>query len=184
MPSCILYFCKSDPKKFKKDYVQVSNEFTITFNKDVDIMDPVFRFSKNVSALNFNYLFVPALDNRNYWVTSPPVYKAGYWEVKCHVDVIESWKNQIKNCSGIIRRAGYNSGGKQFINQYLSDDKFKAYQPPAIRTIGFSPENANVAFSENRTEFLLCVVGNNTPDPEPEPEPSEGGGNDEVTEAN
>ena len=76
MPSCILYFCKSDPKKFKKDYVQVSNEFTITFNKDVDIMDPVFRFSKNVSALNFNYIFVPALDNRNYWVTSPPVYSA------------------------------------------------------------------------------------------------------------
>lgn len=176
MPSCILYYCDSDPKKFMKHYNIVSNEFTITFNKDIDIMNPVFRFSKNVSALNFNYIFVPALDNRNYWVTSGVVYKNGFWEVQCHVDVIESWKNQIKQCGGILKRAGYNED-HQYINQYLSDEKFKAYQAPCIRTILFEPETTN-AFSKDRTEFIMCVVGNNqTPDPEPNnqtPDPESG----------
>lgn len=176
MPSCILYFCPDDPKKFVKSYNQVSNEFTITFNKDVDIMDPVFRFSKNVSALNFNYIFVPALDNRNYWVTSPPVYKAGYWEVKCHVDVIESWKNQIKNCSGILRRGGSKGvNSPSIINKYLSDDKFMALQAPCQRIIELKPENSGIAFDANRTEFILCVVGNSQ-EPEPEPEPEQEGG--------
>ena len=167
MPSCILYYCDTDPKCFTKHYTEVSNEFTITFNKDIDIMNPVFRFSKNVSALNFNYIFVPALDGRNYWVTSGVTYKAGYWEVQCHVDVIESWKNQIKNASAIVRRSG------NLYNKYLSDDKFKAYQAKCERIIEMTPEDSNRAFSKDRTEFILCVVGNTVEQPEPE---QQGGG--------
>lgn len=171
-PTARLFYCKSDPKIFNKVYTQVGTDIAITYNSDISVTDPVFRFSKDISSLNFNYIFVPELDGRNYWVKKAPFYRNGYWEVECHVDVIETWKNQIKKIGGVLKRAGYNDS-HQYINQYLNDEKFKAYQAPCIRTIGFEPETSN-AFLEDRTEFIMCVVGNNTtPDPEPEPDPNE-----------
>ena len=140
-PIAKLYQCTSDPKRFKKSYTQVGtiSGYPITYNRPLNITDPIFRFSKDISSLNFNYIFIPDLDGRNYWVRKAPTFREGFWEVECHVDVIETWINQIKEISGIVKRTGYNTNqnGRQFINQFLSDDKFKAYQAPAIRTIGF-----------------------------------------------
>lgn len=155
-PRAHLYYCKSDPQKFDKVYEEVGSAsgFEITYNSNFNIMNPIFRFSKNITSLNFNYIYVDTLQ-RNYYVYKEPVYKEGFWEVEAHIDVIESWKNSIKNIGGILRRAG-----NKYVNQYLVDEKFKAYQAPAIRTITIPPADPDNCFSEDITEFIMCVVGN------------------------
>lgn len=157
-PLCSTYNCKSDPLSFTKTYEKINDSVPITYNFDMGIENPVLYFSKDIDPNLFNYVYIPDL-GRNYWVTSPPTYLDGIYSVQCHVDVLETYGDAIKNLDVIIKR-----NAKHF-NKYMQDDKYQAFQPTCERVLLWAEPNHG--FSDEVSEFILCTVGD-TDDPEPE----------------
>jgi hypothetical protein len=110
------------------------------------LIDPVFQFRGNLSELaNCNYFTVPAF-KRSYFLVNPTSVANSYIQFSGHVDVISSWKAQIRSNTGIIAKS------ESQWNLYLNDGSFKVYQNPLVLTRPFPN-----GFSTY--EFVLGVAG-------------------------
>lgn len=66
---------------------------------------------------DYNYAYIPEFD-RYYFIKEIESYRTGLWIVKMEVDVLETYKNQIKALNCIIESTeGYKA------NNYLSDSE-------------------------------------------------------------
>lgn len=67
------------------------------------------------TPLSFNYAFIPSF-NRYYFITEIEAYRTNLWLLTLKVDVLETYKTDIKNLNCIIEATeGYKG------NNYLSD---------------------------------------------------------------
>lgn len=124
---------------------------------DTSVIDPVFKFSREKYWKRCNYIFCE--DTCRYYYVQDVTLSRGYVLVKCHVDVLNTFKNAIANKNVIVKRASkWDSWRNQAYNynKYLTDDKFKSYSAEMNRSLKFP----NKPFDENVTEFIMCVVGN------------------------
>lgn len=113
---------------------------------ETSIIDPVITIECDLADLtNCNYMYVPVF-NRYYFVNNIRSIRNGLVEFSCHVDVLETYKDQIKANSAIIKRQENNW------NLYLNDGTFKVYQNPIVITKEF-PNGFNAQ------EFVLAVAG-------------------------
>lgn len=114
------------------------------------ITDPVI--SVEISGDSFptngvNYLYI-ALFGRYYYVTNIISVNNTLWEIHCHVDVLMSFKDGIRNQTAIVARQEIE------YNLMLDDGIFMCYQDPLIQTKLFS-----VAGPFETQEFVLIVAG-------------------------
>ena len=114
---------------------------------DTSVIDPTFKFSRNKYWKKCNYIFCQDT-NRYYYVTDVTM-SHGFVYVKCHVDVLMTFKDSIKKKYVIAKRSG------EKYNLYLNDDKYQSYAPDCERFLEFPS-----GFDINTTEFVMCVVGN------------------------
>lgn len=129
--------------------------------KGTSIIDPVIIVeldNNDVWRSGFNYIYIEAF-KRYYFVTNiisvdgnrpetafpAPVQ---LWEIHCHVDVLMSYKEQIRALKAVVARQ------EQTYNLMLDDGFFMTYQNPKIQTKLFSVE---APFE--RQEFVLVVAG-------------------------
>lgn len=113
---------------------------------ETSIIDPVITIECDLADLtNCNYMYVPEF-NRYYFVNNIRSIRNGLVEFSCHVDVLETYKDQIRANSAIIKRQENNW------NLYLNDGTFKVYQNPIVITKEF-PNGFN------SQEFVLAVAG-------------------------
>lgn len=123
---------------------------------DTSVIDPVFKFSREKYWKRCNYIFCQDM-NRYYYVQDVTLSR-GYVLVKCHVDVLMTFRDSIAQKTIILKRGSkWNTlnGNAYNYNKYLNDDKFKAYQGEMNRSIAFPHQGFNM----NTTQFVLCVVG-------------------------
>lgn len=120
---------------------------TGTLRNDTSIIDPTFQIAGDMSAyLNANYCTVPAF-GRSYFINNIRSVRAGLFEIVCHVDVLSSFKTQLRTNSAIIHKSERNW------NLYLNDGSLKTYQDPIIYTKKFSS-----GFPETE-QYILGVAG-------------------------
>ena len=120
---------------------------TGTLRNDTSIIDPTFQIVGDMSAyLNANYCTVPAF-GRSYFINNIRSVRAGLFEIICHVDVLSSFKTQLRANSAIIHKSERNW------NLYLNDGSLKTYQDPIIYTKKFSS-----GFPETE-QYILGVAG-------------------------
>lgn len=118
-----------------------------TLRADTSIVDPTFIIQCSLpDVINANYLTVREF-GRSYFVTNVRSVRNGLVEFACHVDVLSSFKTQIRANSGIIHRSERNW------NLYLNDGSLTAYQDPEIHTTEFTG-----GFPAAR-DFVLAVAG-------------------------
>lgn len=117
-----------------------------TLKNETSIINPVILITGNLTTyVNCNYMTISTF-GRSYFVTDIRSIRNGLIEVSGHVDVLTSYKNQIRENTGIIHRQ------ENLWNLYLNDGAFRVYQNPIVLTKEFS-----TGFST--PEFVLAVAG-------------------------
>lgn len=132
-----------------------------TLRKGCSIIDPVIIVQldgNDVWRSGFNYIYIPAFSRYYYvtniiavsgvWESPTQVNPTQLWELHCHVDVLMSYKEQIKEQTAVVARQEGN------YNLMLDDGFFMTYQNPKIQTKTFSVEGP---FEQQ--EFVLIVAG-------------------------
>lgn len=114
---------------------------------DSSIIDPVFMVDSTITDLRkSNYCTIGAW-GRSYFITDIKTVRQGLIELYCHVDVLESFKDEIKQNIGIIKR------NQNATNKDINDGFFKVYQNPHIVMYEFQN-----GFTAN--EWVLAMAGN------------------------
>ena len=143
-----------DIKIFNNTSEKVKVGKTLTNVRDIsgelkeacDIINPVIIISgENLSS--YNYLYIPVF-NRYYFITDIKVIRNNLWEISCHCDVLETYKNEIKNQKAIVARQ------ENKYNLYLNDPEWKVYTNKQVLTREFPS-----GFLDSGNYFLTVIGG-------------------------
>jgi len=116
-----------------------------TIKDESNLVNPEIILSRTVTN-NFNYLYIPDF-NRYYFVTDK-ILEHQRTIIQCHVDVLMSFKNQIKNMNIIAERASNR------FNLYQVDNELPLKNYKTVTTIGFTN-----GFSETNSYVLVSSGG-------------------------
>lgn len=142
--------CDSAPNVVDKVLQQQIPDLVGTLRTGSSIIDPVIIVEANApgfQANDSNYIYVEEF-GRYYYITNIISINYTLWELHCHVDVLMSYKEQIRAQIAIVARQ------EAQYNLMLDDGIFMCYQNPKIQTKLFS----NATPFETQ-EFVLVVAG-------------------------
>lgn len=147
--SLVLQRNVSQPNKVDKDVTDVATA-TGVMKEGASIIDPVFLIDTTLSAdmiSRVNYLKCETL-SRFYYITDIIITTDHLYEIHCHVDVLMSYKTEIREQSAIVARQYKKK------SMLLDDGWFMAYQNPLVQTKYLS----NIQPFEHQ-EFVLVLAG-------------------------
>lgn len=139
-----LYKNLSEPNRIDKTLEQVTSQGG-TLKDESSILSPSVIFEGNLLTVSrANYMYIDSF-NRYYFITNITSYRNRLILIEATVDVLMSFKSQIRANYGIINKQEYN------YNLYLDDGSLRFYQNPVVQTKKFPN-----AFG---TEEFVLVVG-------------------------
>ena len=144
----ILYRNSSENNVIGKSLAQIKS-VEANLKNDVSIINPTLVLNYTANILNSNYCFIPKF-NRYYFIDEIVPITGDRCIVKCRVDVLESFKDDIKSLTVILDKAQsiYKS------NKYLDDGSF-VVENKDFNTIYNFPNG----FNEEGTFILICAGG-------------------------
>lgn len=116
-----------------------------TIKDESNLVNPEIILSRTVTN-NFNYLYIP--DFSRYYFVTDKIMEHQRTIIQCHVDVLMSFKNQIKNMNIIAERASNR------FNLYQVDNELPLKNYKTVTTIGFTN-----GFSETNSYVLVSSGG-------------------------
>lgn len=116
---------------------------------DVSVINPTLVLNYTANILDSNYCFIPKF-NRYYFIDEIVPISGDRCIVKCRVDVLESFKEDIKSLTVILDKSQsiYKS------NKYLDDGSF-VVENKDFNTIHNFPNG----FNDEGTFILICAGG-------------------------
>lgn len=144
-----LYYNKSDERKLNKDLDTIAT-YNGYLKNECSIQNPtvyiegVFNIGNNINA---NYMFLPDY-RRYYYITDITQVRANLVKISGRVDVLMSFKDEIQNSIGIVRRQEHN------YSLFLDDGSLKVYQDKLI----ICKEFPN-GFPKENDHFILVTAG-------------------------
>ena len=109
---------------------------TAHIKNDTSIISPSIILSyKKISTLKkCNYLYIPSM-GRYYYVNDIVLKQGGMYELKCHVDVLMTYKGDIRNITTLILRQ------ENVNNPYIEDSQLlvranRVYEKHTIGKVG------------------------------------------------
>lgn len=140
-----LYVNNSEKNKIGKN---LTNDFSLsgTLRDATNIINPIILLELNEIS-NYNYCYIPNF-NRYYFITDITVIRTGLYAISLLVDVLESFKTDIKNISVILLNT-QNVGS----STYLSSPVFRNNVKSKTDIINF-PNGLN-----DSGEFILITAG-------------------------
>ena len=116
---------------------------------DVSVINPTLILNYTANILDSNYCFIPKF-NRYYFIDEIVPITGDRCIVKCRVDVLESFKEDIKSLTVILDKTQsiYKS------NKYLDDGSF-VVENKDFNTIYNFPNG----FNDEGTFILICAGG-------------------------
>lgn len=110
-----LYQNNSEPDIVDKN-ITLAASVSGTMRDSTSIINPTFRIEGDVTVSAINYIQCPDL-GRYYFVSDVISVRNNCWDLICHVDVLSTWKTELRRLSAIIARQ------ENLYNLYLDDDK-------------------------------------------------------------
>lgn len=112
-----LYYNSSDINRLDKS---ISSAITVsgTLREQCSVLEPTVLIEVDDVA-NVNYMHIPEF-GRYYYVTGISSVRNNLWAVSGHVDVLMTYRSQIRGCSAVLARAEQ----EHLANLYLDDDRF------------------------------------------------------------
>ena len=121
-----------------------------TLREETSILNPEFNIDVDSAGIILcNYIYIEEF-NRYYFVNDIESVRNGLWRISCHVDVLSTYKNEIRMLSGIIARQEFE------YNLLLDDDKFLVDSPRQFVYKAF-PNRAPAA--SNGASFVVSIAG-------------------------
>ena len=119
-------------------------EFNIKLKGNTSITQPIVVLHSN-NIILFNYAYIPEF-NRYYFVDKIELFPNGIYNITLKVDVLESFKNDIKNSYGMISR-------QTNINNYYND----GYESEIKKEVDLY--RSNITFNLDTKEKVLVTIG-------------------------
>ncbi len=122
-------------------------------NMPLDILNPIVDLdlstlgAEPVSTYGINYAYIAEF-KRYYFINRFEILATGIYRLYLHVDVLMSYRNDILNNIGIIRRQ------QNLYDLYLNDGSLKVENYPMLQTLVFS--NGNI-FDD--WKYIVTVAG-------------------------
>lgn len=142
-----IYKNKSDKIRLDKDITQIAT-YDGCLREGCSVTDPIIKVEGVFNIFqkgNANYMFLPDY-RRYYYITDIIQLRANIVEIHAKVDVLMSFRNEIRACSGIISKSSNN------YNLYLDDGSLKVYQNKELDCAAFPN-----GFSTER--YILTMAG-------------------------
>lgn len=133
----------SEPERLNKATTPVA-----TVQGTMRTPSSILAFSATIQGIanrNCNYCYIPDF-NRYYFINDITIENNQEFTISCKVDVLMSYKDEIKNLDVIVAR-----NAKKW-NLYLDDGTLKSYNKPLMNQLKF-PNGFN------KREFILLVAG-------------------------
>ena len=119
---------------------------TGNLRESCSILDPVITV-EGISASDLPYLnYAEIVEFGRYYYIRDIIANGMFFDLHCHIDVLETYKDQIKPLKAIIARNQYA------YNLYLQDGLMKQYANPHIEIKQFPS-------GFDQFEFIFSVVG-------------------------
>ena len=100
----------------KTRFLREPKTYNGTLRESSSITNPSITIEEPTTTLvGYNYCYIPAW-NRYYFITDIVAVSSFLWEVSMRVDVLNTFKTEIKQQKGLIARSSFG-------NRYLVDDK-------------------------------------------------------------
>ena len=142
----VLQYSASENNRVDKDLTEIAT-YSGTLRQSTSIIDPVFVVECSLpDVVGANYLTVEAF-GRSYFIKNITSHRAGLVEFSCHVDVLSSFKTQLRTNRAIVHRSEKNW------NLYLNDGSLKVKQNPKVTTQEF-PGSFGNSYS-----YILVIAG-------------------------
>lgn len=130
------YTNNSENNKLDKDLTELVT-LTGDIKENSSFENPtifIYGVEQQTHISQANYMYISqARFNRYYYITDIIVGKTRLYEVHGRVDVLMSFKSQIRANTGIVRRAESNTN----YNLYINDGSLVLYQDPIVITKNF-----------------------------------------------
>ena len=147
----IIYQNKSEGNVLDKYITQVV-QLTGTLREGTSVLNPTIVVESDEANIVWaNYIYIVEW-GRFYFVNEIANIRNSVWSFDCHVDVLMTYKNTIRQQSGIIARQEY------LYNLYLDDDKFLVNAPRMIVTKAF-PNRVPAGNVAGANSFILTLAG-------------------------
>ena len=94
-----------DSRKVDKTIISVSTYSNAVIVGDMSILTPIISLQLDsfTDVINFNYIYIPEL-RRYYYVVDSTIREDGFVQIRCKVDVLKSFKNDILGSTQYIDR--------------------------------------------------------------------------------
>lgn len=161
-----LFTCRCENERVDKtSYLFDRFPLDGTLRNDSSVIDPVILIEKtNPQKPIYNYLYIEEF-RRYYFINDWVSVRNKVWELHAHVDVLFTWRENIKQCKAVIDKS--ESSG--YANYYLDDGSFVMESRKFNEVLPFQS-----GLSQNGQFILICAGGSDSVQPIP---PVEGGEN-------
>lgn len=113
----ILYKNISNNNEVEKN-LELATPVTLKYKGDTEKVNPVILLSPSIGVNEYNYIEV---DGRYYYINDV-IYSQQHTEIKCHVDVLMTYKNDILKQACIIKRQ--EDENDEIYDHYLNDERY------------------------------------------------------------
>lgn len=127
-----------------------TNPVNITLIDSTDIIHPIFKVKDKDIYMTSNYCYVD--DLRRYYYIDKITLENGYGLIHCTVDVLMTYKKQLRLQNVIVSRQEHHW------DLFQNDPLQKVSQRTAIRTVKFT---GGSGFSYGNQQFILGILGEN-----------------------
>ena len=141
----ILYKNLSENNVIGKSLAQIKS-VECNFKNDVSIINPTLILSYTDSILNSNYCFIPKF-NRYYFIDEIIPITGDRNIIRCKVDVLESFKDDIKSLTAIINKQ------ETIADKFIDDGSWIVENKDFLQSYNFSN-----GFNDSG-EFILITAG-------------------------
>ena len=146
MHSVTFYVNNSENYRADKSLTQVLNT-SVALKGGSGVENVELDINTSVDITQCNYMYISDF-GRYYFITSIAVIRNDVYRVSAHVDVLSTYKSQVRSLSAIIARQ------ETLANHYLDDAEFKTLNKSEVVTKRFS----GGAFTKNM-QYVLVVAG-------------------------
>lgn len=141
---CELYYNSSENNKLDKTLTSVLST-TVMFKDKTDLINPYVILDTSTDLTNCNYM---KLNDKYYFISSIECLPGGLFGVTGHVDVLMTYRDQIRNQTGLIKR------NLNQYNRFLHDERIQLNAYKQTKTLKFSS-----GFSKTLNYYLVAIGG-------------------------
>lgn len=141
----------SESNRLTKSLTQIKQYPGCSAITPMSIINPVIDIVDTNFNVNCNYIYITDL-NRYYFVNNITALNSGRWQLDCHIDVLMSYAEDIKNQTATFKRQ------ENYYNMYVTDSEFPIESK--TNTVTRYLDGAGFELSTNNIILTVANEGN------------------------